>query len=111
MQPNIRVFKEICLDLHAASDKPYEHVVLKVLQTKYRLLLPEEMEVPDIAYVLNIHYKQVNNMLKLLLGTQSPSTGKIHKSRLKTFAHHLKLKDTIPDEQILPDDIEHQIKD
>jgi hypothetical protein len=105
---DLKIFKDICLELHKYSDKSYITVVLKVLETKYRKLLPEEMEAPQIAYVLDIHYKQVASILRSLLGTQSATSNKVCKSKLKTLAHHFKLKECIPDEKIIIDDMEHE---
>lgn len=108
MNEDIKLFKQICLDLHAASSGvSYDTVVLKVLQTKYRLLLPEEMETSEIAYVLNVSYKQINNILLVLLGARPNHP----KSRLNRLAYYIKLKDSLPDGPILPSDIEHEMVD
>lgn len=105
---NITIFKEICQDLHQASNPKvsYPTVVLKVLQTKYRTLLPEEMELPDIAYVLDMPYKTASNIHNRIFGI----SGKLSsKSLLRVLAQRMNLKDHIPEDKILDDDVEHEI--
>ena len=104
---NIQVFKELCQDLHQASQPKvsYTTVVLKVLQTRYAKLLPEEMELPDIAYVLDIPYKTVSNISNKVLGI---STSPNSKSLLRVLANRMHLKDFVH-EKILDDDLTHEL--
>ena len=104
---NIQVFKELCQDLHQASEPkvPYTTVVLKVLQTRYARLLPEEMELPDIAYVLDIPYKTVSNITNRVLGTTTSTSSK---SLLRVLAQRMCLKDFVY-EKVLDDDLIHEL--
>lgn len=102
---NLQIFKELCQDLHASSDKPYHVVVLSVLQTRYASLLPEEMEISDIAYVMNMPYKTVSNILTKLVGNPSSRAGK---SLMRVLAQRMNLKDFVH-EKVLDDDLTHEL--
>lgn len=105
----IEVFKEMCMELHKESDKSYETVVLAMLKTKYRNLLPDDLEIQDIAYILNIKQKIVSSMLRRILGTTCSTTDKVHKSRLRVLAQQRQdLKEYLEDDRIIQDDIEHE---
>lgn len=101
----LAVFKDICTNLYNDPNNThsYEQVVLLVMQTKYNKLLPEEMTNMEIANILNVSYKQVNFILKRLLGYNKTAINSAPKALLKKMAYMTNLKDSQHIEQHEPE--------